>query len=84
MEKSHRGSCCVPWYVTQYTLLSTHPYLQIFTTSISQGLFSDVGLYHGEPVALDLQDWLFYTLQQIIDEVDFGGRPTKNPGSGAG
>jgi len=29
-------------------------------------------LCHGGPSALDLQDWPFHTLQQIIDGVDIG------------
>jgi hypothetical protein len=31
-----------------------------------------VVLSHGDPAALDLQDWLFHVLQQITDGVDFG------------
>lgn len=38
----HHGSCCVPQCITQYTLLSTHPYLQMYIARISHGLFSAI------------------------------------------
>jgi hypothetical protein len=31
-----------------------------------------VALCHGDPAALDLQNWPLHTLQQLIDEVDVG------------
>jgi hypothetical protein len=31
-----------------------------------------IALCHGDPAALDLQDWLLYTLRQVVDEVDVG------------
>jgi hypothetical protein len=41
-------------------------------------------MYHGEPATLDLQDWLFHMLQQFIDDVDLGDKPTQKPDSEAG
>ena len=50
-------------------LLLPHQYQVLTGTPLG---YPVVALCHGYPEALDLQDWPFLTLQEFIDEIDFG------------
>ena len=43
-----------------------------------------VALCHGDPVALELQDWSLHVLQQIIDGVDVGAGQLRDLDLGLG
>lgn len=50
-------------------LLLPHQYWILRRTALG---YSVVALCRGDPEALDLQNWPFPTLQQFIEEIDFG------------
>jgi len=61
-------------------LVSATPSILTGTPLCDNNSYPAVALCHGDPAALDLQDWPLHMLQHLTDGVDFGVSQLKAPG----